>query len=276
MRIITLMENCGSENKALLHEHGLSFYIEHKGRRFLFDCGSGNGAMQNARKLGIVLEGLDAVILSHNHYDHATGYRDMIEGGLDCKRLYTGCGFFVRKYAAAEGGKYCDLSSGISQSFLDRHRIRHDCVSTCLEIAPEVYLLSSFERTHAFEQIPERFIKETEQGFVPDDFSDEIALAIKTVRGIVVFVGCSHPGILNMLQTIYQRFDQKIYALFGGTHLVEADEQRISETMEIFKMLGIELLGMNHCSGQRAENLALTEQAMQTCHLAVGDTLVIE
>lgn len=275
MRIVTLMENCGSEHKSLINEHGLSFYVEYKEKKYLFDCGAGDGSLRNARKLGIDLSRMDAVVLSHNHYDHAAGFRDFVENGNKCEMLYTGEHFFERKYAAADGIKYCDLSSGVSKAFLKEKSIRHTACGAQLEPSKGVYLISDFKRSHAFESIPSRFVRETEEGMIQDDFSDEIAMAFDTEKGLVVLAGCSHPGILNMLTSIYDRLEKPVYALFGGTHLVEADEERIYRTLEEFKQMGIEVLGMNHCSGQHAECMALETEGIKECHLAVGDTIFI-
>lgn len=276
MKIITLMENCGSENKALLYEHGLSFYVEQNGFRLLFDCGPDQAAVQNARRLGVSLNGLSAVILSHNHYDHAAGYRDLIESGIDCKKLYTGDGFFERKYARSGAFKYCDISSGIDRDFLRTHGIDHEICTELTEILPGIYLVSNFSRRNAFEKIPERFVRETADGFIPDTFSDEIMLAAETKKGLVVLAGCSHPGILNMLETVSERLNRSIYAVFGGTHLKEADEERIEQTLDGFERLGIKLIGLNHCSGQQAEEAAAARGSFQVCHLAVGNVLITE
>ena len=275
MRIVTLMENCGSEHKSLINEHGLSFYIEHGNKKYLFDCGAGDGSLKNARKLGIDLSCMDAVVLSHNHYDHAAGFRDFAECGNKCGGLYTGRHFFEKKYASSDGIKYCDLSSGISEEFLKERGIRHTACAEQMELSEGVYLVSDFKRSHAFENIPSRFVRETAEGMLQDNFSDEIAMAVETEKGLVVLVGCSHPGILNMLTSIHDRLGKPIYALFGGTHLVEADEERIHSTLEEFKRMGIEVLGMNHCSGHHAECMALETEGIKECHLAVGDTIFI-
>ena len=90
VRITALMDDQESENKALVSEHGLSFYVEYEDMKFLFDCGASDSPIYNAHKLGIELGGLDGVILSHSHYDHSAGYRDLIEMGLGSQVLYTG------------------------------------------------------------------------------------------------------------------------------------------------------------------------------------------
>ena len=88
------MDDTGSENLALRAEHGLSYWVEAGGRRFLFDCGQGAATMANARRLGADLASADFTICSHSHYDHAAGFRDMAEACCGGKLLYTGPGFW--------------------------------------------------------------------------------------------------------------------------------------------------------------------------------------
>ena len=98
VRITALMDDRAGENLALVAEHGLSFYIEYEDKRFLFDCGASDMPLYNAHRLGVDLSGLDAVMLSHSHYDHSAGYRDLIEERLGSPVLYTGQHFFEKKY----------------------------------------------------------------------------------------------------------------------------------------------------------------------------------
>ena len=109
IRITALMDNMIAENKSLFAEHGLSLLIEKDTHKLLFDCGQGAHTLANAHRLGRDLSSLDAVILSHNHYDHAAGFRDYAEQIDGCRLLYTGPHFFEPKYAF-DGLKYTDLS----------------------------------------------------------------------------------------------------------------------------------------------------------------------
>ena len=88
-----------------------------------------------------------------------------------------------------------------------------------------------------------------------DDFSDEICMVLDGAEGQTVIVGCSHPGILNILTTVQKRFDKPIRAVFGGTHLVEADAGRIRATLEQMKQMGVGLIGFNHCSGELLQEI---------------------
>ena len=82
VRVTALMDNDASENKALVNEHGLSYLLEGPDFRILFDCGSGPHPWVNAHRLGLDVAKLDAVVLSHSHYDHAAGFRDLLEQGM--------------------------------------------------------------------------------------------------------------------------------------------------------------------------------------------------
>lgn len=275
VRITALMDNQPSEHKALINEHGLSYLIEGRGVRVLFDCGAGEHPWRNAHRLGRALTGLDAVVLSHSHYDHAAGYRDLLEGGADCRVLYTGPHFFEAKYAF-DGLKYTDLSAGFDTGFLSEHNVEHRVVEGVREIGPGMYLVSGFPRTHDFETIPTRFVRQTSGGFIPDDFADEQCLVLETGGKLVILVGCSHPGILNMVERVYAHFQKPIYGVFGGTHLVEADDPRIQATVDRLRELGLEALGLSHCSGEAAECAIAQRGDVQGCHMGSGDCVFFD
>ena len=72
MRIVTLIENT-TKSKSIRAEHGLSLYIETQNHRLLSDCGCTDAFLENARTLGVDLQPVDSVFLSHGHYDHSGG-----------------------------------------------------------------------------------------------------------------------------------------------------------------------------------------------------------
>lgn len=281
IKITALIDDRPSENKALLYEHGLSLLVEKDDVRILFDCGASKAVCSNAYRLGKNLSDLDAVVLSHSHYDHASGYRDLIELGLGSKLLYTGKHFFEPKYAF-DGIRYTDLSAGFGTDFLAEHNISHKECEDRTEIAPGIHLIGNFPRKHITEQIPERFVKdllsetESEHRFVKDDFSDEICMALETEKGILVLVGCSHPGILNMIERVHEQLKQPVYGVLGGTHLVEASRERVEETVLQLEKMGLKLLGMSHCSGEQAEQIIQEKESVMSCHLAAGDTVCLD
>lgn len=267
IKIKTLLENRISQNRFLKAQHGLSFLVEYEDTTILFDCGATEAALYNARKMNVDLAKIDAVLLSHSHYDHAAGYPEFVEAGVTVP-LYVGTHFWEEKYAKKDG-KYTYLGCGFSKELCEQHHITCKEVVEKEEIAKGCFVVTGFMRTHEFETIPERFVKDTNQGFVPDVFEDEICLVMEHEKGLVVVLGCSHPGILNILTTIKSSFGKPIYAVFGGTHLVEATPERVKETVEAMKDMGTQVLGFNHCTSEAAE------EAFDCCSLKTGDCIIL-
>lgn len=270
--ITALMEDKPSENALFLAEHGLSYYIQYNGLSLLFDCGQSSKFLHNAVNCGIDLSRLDAVILSHSHYDHAGGFPALADKGLGNAVLYTGTHFFDAKYALREG-RYADLSCGFDLDFLEKGNISHCQIQGTQQIYPGVWLITGFPRVHPFETIPERFLLKTEAGFIPDDFRDEVCIALEAEEGLTVLVGCAHPGILNMLTHVQKELGKPVRAVFGGTHLVEANASRIDATISQLGKLGVKTLGLSHCTGQAAEDAIRICGNFQVCHLCSGDCM---
>lgn len=274
LQITALMDNRLTGRKDLLCEHGLSMFVSCQGKGVLFDCGSSERMLYNAKKLGIDLGKLDAVVLSHAHYDHAGGFRFLAEQ-YPVGRVYTGPGFFEPKYARAD---HCckNLSAGFDEGYLEEQGIAHSTVDGVAEILPGIYAISGFPRRESMETIPDRFLRLTKAGFVPDDFRDELCLALETGEGIVLLVGCAHPGILNMARHVTAVLGKPIRAVLGGTHLVEADTQRVQRTVEELGRMGVTLLGLSHCSGETAETLVRQREDITACHLGPGDCVFFD
>lgn len=271
LQITALMDDQLTGRKDLLCEHGLSVHISYHGKRILFDCGSSEKTLYNAKKLGIDLRKLDAVVLSHSHFDHAGGFRYLAEQ-YPVRRVYTGPGFFAPKYARSENC-FKNLSAGFDSRFLEEKGIVHLPVEGSAEMIPGVHVISGFPRREPMETIPERFLRLTEAGLVPDDFLDEICLALETGEGLVLLVGCAHPGILNMVNHVRALLGKPICAVFGGIHLAEADTRRVEYTVAALGRLGVALLGLNHCSGDSVETFIRQREGITFCHPGPGDCL---
>lgn len=250
IRITTLIENSPGEHLALRHEHGLSFCIETETHRLLFDTGQSGLFIKNADELRIDLSSLDFVVLSHGHYDHSGGLKTLLEI-TDHFELVLGKGFFEEKYAQLNNGHEF-LGNNFDENFLKNRNIRYsEMIQPLRELVPGVFVLTQFPRIHQDEVINPRFKLLQDGQFVPDLFNDEVLLAVDTPKGIVVLLGCSHPGIRNMLDTVKTRFKKPIYAVMGGTHLVEASDNSVNEAFSYLKQEAVEIIGVSHCTGDK-------------------------
>ncbi len=273
MKIMTLMDNLPGAQKSLQAEHGLSFFVETEHVKILFDFGSGIHTLENAAKLNVKLSQIDYSAGSHGHYDHAGGYPFFAEAGLTCP-LVTGRGYFEEKYALS-GRKAAFLGAGFDESFLAGKHIPHIQCRDILPLAEGCWALGGFKRTREFEAVPERFVIRREEKWVPDLFEDEICLALEEKGGLTVILGCSHPGILNILDRVKEQFSLPIRAVVGGTHMAGADRRRIEKTIQAMKEMGIWLLGFNHCSGALLREMLDGDPSLDTVYLGAGDCLFL-
>ena len=256
LEITTLIENSLGEHLQLTCEHGLSFFIKAGEVSLLFDTGASSSFIKNAKLMCIDLSEVSQVLISHGHYDHSGGYTAFLEQIIPQKAaLIVRPGFFDKKYGAGPlHSEY--LGNGFTSKDIIAKGVQIETVREDIkEIAPNVFSVSGFERNCAMEKTDPRFRVMRNAKEQLDDFRDEQALVIKSDKGLVVILGCSHPGLINILSTVQNRFHEKIYAVIGGTHLVEADRQRLEKTMDYLLDLDVPAVGISHCSGD-ADHIA--------------------
>lgn len=265
MRITTLIENSLGNNEKLNNEHGLSFFIETSKGNILFDTGQSGNFIENAHDLKINLNDTDYLILSHGHYDHCGGVKGFLNTFNVQPKFYVSDKFFVNsnKYHYSDGKQKLDFSSNepgykyigidfdkefIKDKKLDINYVQDDIV----KLTDAISIYSNFEKKYTFEKQNPSMMMKKENKYVIDTFEDEIVLSIETEKGLLILLGCSHPGILNIVSTVIKRTGKKVYGILGGTHLVEADEVRIENTIKVLKEMDIKLMGVSHCTGSMA------------------------
>ncbi|GAA0736441.1 MBL fold metallo-hydrolase [Clostridium oceanicum] len=267
MKITTVIENSLGKNKNLNNEHGLSFFIETENCNILFDTGKSGDFVFNAERLGVDLNSTDYLLLSHAHYDHCGGVRKFLESFNVRPEFYVSENFFSNgdKYHYSDGNQNLDFASepgyryigtNFDEEYLKEKGMKINFINNGMtKLNDKVYVFTNFERTNDIEKAnPNMKVKEGDS-YKVDSFNDEIVMAFDTKKGLVVLLGCSHPGILNIIDTIAKRTGKSIYAVLGGTHLVEADEDRINKTIEHLNKMNIKLIGVSHCTGDKAVSM---------------------
>lgn len=257
MRITTLIENTLGENTTLTKEHGLSIFIETSEGNILFDTGQSGNFISNAEKLNIDLNKIDYMVLSHAHYDHAGGIKPLL-GFIHSKpKLFVSKHFFSHSeryhivHSEESSSKYIGIDFNEDYILKKGISINYIC-EDLFPLTSKISIATNFCRACPFEPINEAMKVNFTNTLCTDTFKDEIAITIDTSEGILVLVGCSHPGIVNIIDTINKRGCKPIYGVIGGTHLIEADECRIDKTIEYFKDMNIKLIGVSHCTGKKA------------------------
>lgn len=256
--ITTLIENHPNVSNTLESEHGISFLIKYGDTTVLFDTGQSEKFLANARELNEDLRAIDHVVISHGHYDHTNGLPFLADTVTADFTLHVHQDFFDPKYATdgktdAESVSYKGCSW--TREWAEKTVTGLDLITgNGRELVPGLHIVTNFDHPHPLEVKNPRFVvrRPGSEKLEVDDFRDEIAVVLETDNGLIVLVGCSHPGIMNILDTVSARFTAPVYAVLGGTHLVEAQGERLKEALGYLSNGNIGKLGLSHCTGDEA------------------------
>jgi len=248
LRITTLSENTAGF-PGVLAEWGLSVLIETGDLKILLDTGASISMPHNAPIFGLDLSTIDKIILSHGHYDHTGGLKEVLRQMGKQVEVIAHPDIWAKKYARGEGfERYIGVPfsreelEALGASFtLSKEPvwITDDIVTT-----GEIVMIAEFE-----ELDPNLYVKEDGE-WRHDELWDDRALIIKTDEGLVVILGCAHRGVINTLRHAQEITGVAlIHTVIGGTHLTGATEERVLHTAAALQELGVQRVGVSHCTG---------------------------
>ena len=158
LKITTLIENQPGQDGRLAFEHGLSLFIEFAGKRLLFDTGQTGAFADNAEKLSIDLSQLDAVILSHGHYDHSGGLARLLPLLSPDTPIYAGKEFFAAKYKKLPGDRFQYNGNPFPREIFASYPVRlHLLEAGVSALSPDILLFKNFDWSFPFEKPNPRF-----------------------------------------------------------------------------------------------------------------------
>jgi len=240
MKIITLIENLVYKS-GLLAEHGLSFLIDTGKRKILFDTGQSPAFLSNAKKLDVDIMEIDAVVISHGHFDHTGGLYEFLK--VNKKAV-----IYAKKEIFKEKFKDEQFFIGTPHNPADlKDRIIY--IRSTTELDPCIYLLPDIPIINPADTSFTRFNIHTTDGFIQDEFQDELFLVIKRKKKLNVLSSCSHRGISNILRAATEQFHLPVQLVLGGFHLKDAGADQYNAVSGYIKQADPESIGVCHCTG---------------------------
>jgi len=267
---ITVLYDAFGDDAALAKDWGYSALVEVGGKRILFDTGDDAAVLaRNAKAKHVDLAQLDFVVLSHRHSDHVSGLSYVLSVNPH-----------VRIYAPKEN--FGIFGSDLPSKFYRKDatlpsRMRYfdgappetlkfgtvfaganiELVERTTEIAPGITLIALVSDAPGTKELK------------------ELSLAIKTADGVVLVVGCSHPGIEAIVAEA-SKIDPHVHLVAGGFHLVTAQDDAIEKTVRaLHDTYRIDFVAPGHCTGE--PTFAALQNAFGDRYLyaGVGTTLAL-
>ncbi len=247
---ITILYDAFGQSNGMQQDWGFSAFIEFNGKKILFDTGN-NAAIfkHNVEIANINLSELDYVIISHRHGDHTTGLNHLfkINPSLPVHVPQENFGVFGGHLSGTFYPQVAELPKHMRTFNGDTHdRIASGSPWENVEFIPINKV------TEIFKDI---FILPTTSESSGTRDLEEISLALKTNKGLVLVAGCSHPGIENIVD-LATSIDDRIFNIFGGFHLLRKNDAQLSEIAKSLKRIyGVNNIAPGHCTGEPAFSL---------------------
>jgi 7,8-dihydropterin-6-yl-methyl-4-(beta-D-ribofuranosyl)aminobenzene 5'-phosphate synthase len=260
---ITILYDAFGGDGAMKKDWGFSALVEIAGKRILFDTGNDRDIFAaNVKAKGIDLTNIDFVVLSHRHSDHMAGLSHVLSVNPAVKIYAPKEGFgiygsslpssFYRKdESLAPQMRYYDGKPPEVMKFGTAWQGANiELIDKTTEIAPGITLIALVSDAPGTKELK------------------ELSLAVNTVDGLVLVVGCSHPGVEKIVEAA-TAINPKIRLIAGGFHLVAAPDEVIAKTVAALKdTFKVENIAPGHCTGE--PTFAALKQAFGDRYLYAG------
>ena len=252
MELSVLVDNNTLIDQYFKGEPGLSYYIKDRDTHILFDVGYSGLFIENAQQMGIDLNQVDYLVLSHGHIDHTGGldplikhyFETKIDKDKDYPEIIAHPDCFKDKYYGNNTSIGLNVSTKVINQLFDVNQIKEP-----LWLTDKLVYLGEIERSNDFEaQKPIGYQAKIEKGF-GDYILDDTALVYLGQEGLVIITGCSHAGICNIVEQAKEVTQvNEVVDIIGGLHLMEPEREQLAKTKEYIEKLNLKELHACHCT----------------------------
>ena len=285
LELTVLIENAPAYDTYLEGCFGLSLWLDmmqrSTRRRVLFDVGPRTDTLErNARSLGIDLSTVDAIVLSHCHFDHTAALAGLLKSLERPVPVFGHPDLFRPNFVLTPEFMDYAMNGQNSKANLENVGARFVLSRDPIEPYPGLVLTGEVEHTTPFEEEGgvSCFTTDANGRLVPDRLQDDVS-AVLTIRdvGALILSGCGHAGIVNIVRHSKTLAPGGMIAgIIGGFHLLQASLERTEQTIAAFKELAPDLhvLAPMHCTGLRASAMMETDFEDASREIHVGDKIV--
>ncbi len=235
-------------------EHGLCIYLENGHAKCLLDTGASDLFVRNAAKLNVDLTAVDYVFISHGHADHTGGLSAFLNMNQKAK-IVLSRNVVTQKFFSNRN-KIHQISTDFD---LTPYSERVIVVDGSMKIEEDILVFSALKSDYQKPKGNATLYKDAGNGMVPDDFNHEIVVCFG-VDNLLVYTGCAHKGLLNILDSIVLNPSQQIGTVIGGFHLLDSTPLQPFETSEDINAIALEVKKRyfsthfitGHCTGDKA------------------------
>ena len=261
LNITVLADDCVLYESPYLGQHGASFLLEgmtgSDTKRILVDVGQNFEALlHNMRAMDISPSVIDAVVLTHCHYDHTQGVARLLkEIGRKDTRVIAHQAIFRPHFVTEPYRRDAGIQPGDSRAELEKIGFKLSLSRDPVVIMPGIMTTGEVKRRTDFEKVTVG-VKTMENGKVVDDLMlDDISVVANVRRkGLVIVTGCSHAGIVNITNQAIELTDcKKLEGIIGGLHLIESSDDVINRTADALFKLNVARISAGHCTGFKAQ-----------------------
>jgi 7,8-dihydropterin-6-yl-methyl-4-(beta-D-ribofuranosyl)aminobenzene 5'-phosphate synthase len=261
LKVTVLAEDSVQYESPLLGQHGISFLLEARTqdvcKRILVDVGQNPSALlHNMRLLGIQPSGIDALFLTHCHYDHTQGTVEVLKAiGKKGFPVVAHPDTFRPHYVKDPYLRHVGVMPEDSQPRIEEAGGLLFQTTDPFPFVPGLITTGEVRRQTEFEEVGIALFTLAGGRVVQDTMKDDISLVAQVRdKGLVIVTGCSHAGIVNIVKhSAEMTGERRIAAILGGFHLLSASEERIGKTVAALSQFDIELMSAGHCTGFKAQ-----------------------